>query len=77
MFFEETLIFQRNNFFIAYFSCTVYYSLQVLEKGHGSRPNMGDEIVIQLSQEIPELNKTFPEEQLQYVLGDGDVVQGN
>ena len=37
---------------------------------------MGDEIIIKYVPEIPELDKVLSEEELEFVLGDGDVVQG-
>ncbi|XP_045216777.2 uncharacterized protein LOC123566588 isoform X2 [Mercenaria mercenaria] len=48
---------------------------KILEAGSGKRPNMGDEVIVNVLQEIPELGKVFPRQHLQYVLGDGDVVQ--
>jgi hypothetical protein len=48
----------------------------VVEKGSGNRPQMGEEVIIKYVPEIPELETVLPEEQLEFVLGDGDVVQG-
>lgn len=48
---------------------------KILEKGLGDRPNMGDEVIVLMTKEIPEIEKVFPEEEITYVLGDGDVVQ--
>lgn len=48
---------------------------KVLQKGSGDRPMMGDKVTITWSKEIPELELSFPEEELTFILGDGDEVQ--
>ncbi|XP_060579122.1 peptidyl-prolyl cis-trans isomerase FKBP8-like [Ruditapes philippinarum] len=48
---------------------------KVVEKGSGNRPQMGEEVIIKYVPEIPELETVLPEEHLEFVLGDGDVVQ--
>ncbi|KAL4227971.1 Peptidyl-prolyl cis-trans isomerase fkbp8 [Mactra antiquata] len=48
---------------------------KILEVGKGLRPMMGDQIIINVVKEIPELGKKFPAEDITYILGDGDVEQ--
>lgn len=37
---------------------------------------MQEKVVIKVEYHIPEIEKVLPEEQLEFILGEGDVVQG-
>lgn len=48
---------------------------KVIEAGNGKRPSMGDMVKVSLIQEIPVLQRTVLQDDLDFVLGDGDVIQ--